>query len=147
MNKATAKPSTWTLLFKHGKQTILLFTESLTPVSAIKKELLSILQERYPSGLPGPSPLDPKSPIPSSATEIALGSLDDPLADEKTWTVLNTGATGLKETPISLGLKDGSILAFSFVNDPEEDDPEFVVEWSSYDDHYDQDPGEAMEDN
>lgn len=45
------------------------------------------------------------------------------------------------ESPRSLGLKDGSMLAFTFAKEGE--DVEFKVEWSSYDDAYGPGEGEA----
>ena len=55
----------------------------------------------------------------------------------KGWQELATGGPGIKETPKSLGLKDGSILAFSFIPEGDDDEAvEFEVEWSSYEEQY-----------
>jgi hypothetical protein len=57
----------------------------------------------------------------------------------KGWTEINTSGGGIKESPRSLGLKDGSVLAFAFTN--AEGTGEFKVEWSSYDEAYGEQPG------
>lgn len=44
---------------------------------------------------------------------------------------------GLKECPKSLGLKDGAVVAFAFLEKGDEfAEPVFRVEWSSYEDNY-----------
>ena len=62
----------------------------------------------------------------------------------KGWTELDTTSGGLKECPLSLGLKDGAIIAFAFLKEEEEfGEPVFEVEWSSYDDNYEMDDAEG----
>ncbi len=39
----------------------------------------------------------------------------------KGWDELDTGGAGIKESPGSLGLKDGSQVAFAFVDENDED--------------------------
>jgi hypothetical protein len=68
--------------------------------------------------------------------------LDDPSAEEKTWTELNTA--GL-ESPQSLSLKDNHTVAFVFLEE-EEQEPAFMVEWSSYDDYF-EDDGQGLEED
>jgi hypothetical protein len=70
---------------------------------------------------------------------VALGVLADVYEPSKGWTELDTNAGGLKESPKSLGLKDGAIVAFAFLpeGDVGEKEAEFVVEWSSYEENYD----------
>ena len=74
-----------------------------------------------------------------------MGVPVDVYEPSKGWTELATGGGGIKESPKSLGLKDGSVVAFAFVNGERDDETgaEFVVEWSSYEDQYPED--EAME--
>jgi hypothetical protein len=109
-----------TLLFKYGKYTILLFAEPLTPFSTIKSNLLTTLKERYPEGLE--TSLSPnRIKIPDSILDIVLGVPKDIYDPSKGWDELNIRGGGMKESPRSLGLKDGSQVAFAFVDENEED--------------------------
>jgi hypothetical protein len=60
--------------------------------------------------------------IPDSILDIVLGVPVDPYEPSKGWDELDTGEAGIKETPNSLGLKDGSKIAFAFVDGMEEDE-------------------------
>lgn len=138
------KATAWTLRFKHGKHTILLFAEPLTPISTIKTELLTTLKERYPDGLPT-STADAPLPIPDSINEVLLGVPIDVYEPSKGWVEMGTvGST--KDCPKSLGLKDNSVIAFAFIEGDEgEEKVQFHVEWSSYEDQYPEDIGEDEE--
>jgi len=129
MAKGDPDQSTFTLRFKHGKHTIFLFAEPNTPFPSIISELLKTLHERYPNGLPvSTSPGSFK--IPDDVLEVTLGVPADQHDISKGWTELDTGAQGgLKETPRSLGLKDGGMVAFAFDGD-EDKRTEFHVEFS-----------------
>jgi hypothetical protein len=65
----------------------------------------------------------------------------------KGWTELDTiGGGGIKECPKSLGVKDGSAIAFAFVtgDDAEEKDGDgFWVEFSNVDELYPEEDAEA----
>jgi hypothetical protein len=130
------RATAWTLRFKHGKQTVLLFAEPLTPFATIKKELIEVLHERYPAGLPVTDSKPEK--IPDNIKEVALGVLIDVYETDKGWNEIATDDSGIKESPRSLGLKDGAAIAFAFT-DGEEDNVEFKVEWSSYEEQYPED--------
>jgi len=109
-----------TLLFKYGKYTILLFAEPLMPFSTIKSNLLTTLKERYPQGLE--TSLSPnRAKLPDSILDIVLGVPKDTYDPSKGWDELNTRGAGMKESPRSLGLKDGSQIAFAFVDEDKED--------------------------
>jgi hypothetical protein len=140
--KEDIKPTAFTLRFKHGRHTVLLFAEPLTPFSTIKTDLLNILHERYPQGLPSSASPTPTK-IPTEILDMILGVPIDVYEPSKGWTELATSGGGIKESPKSLGLKDGSVVAFAFVNgeDRAEKEGEFIVEWSSYEDQY---PEEEM---
>lgn len=130
-----------TLRFKHGRLTILLFSDPLTPISTLKSELLDVLRERYPAGLPPSSTsLGTKNiEIPESIHDVAFGVPVDIYEMSKGWEELNTGgaAGGMKESPKSLGLKDGSCLAFRFAGEEEGDEDDlFSVEWPDYEELY-----------
>jgi len=52
-----------------------------------------------------------------------------------------------KDCPLSLGLKDGDFIAFAFEEERnDEDEIEFIVEWSSYDENYDMEEDEQEDD-
>ncbi|KAE9368689.1 hypothetical protein N431DRAFT_512916 [Stipitochalara longipes BDJ] len=122
--------SAFTLHFKYAKYTILLFAEPLTPFLTIKTNLLAILKERYPDGLSrSDSPTPTK--IPDSILDIVLGVPIDQYDPSKGWDELDTRGVGMKETPKSLGLKDGSKLAMAFVDDGEDKEAKelFYVEY------------------
>jgi len=127
-------PSTWTLKFKQHKTTILLHVEKTQTFTSIKTELLSALQETRPDGVLNgiPIPQDPEAVIfarqiidPDTA-ETTWESLDDDmngdLFDEKSAgkgknkTKAKT-AGGIRDCPIGAGLKDGSNVAFAFLDE------------------------------
>jgi hypothetical protein len=109
----------------------------LKPFTKIKVELLDILRERYPEGLVLSSCPNPK-PIPESINKIALGVPIDNFDPSKGWREIDTTSGDLKECPKSLGLKDGAVIAFAFLeSDDEFGEPVFEVEWSSYEDNFD----------
>lgn len=137
--KEDIESTDWTLRLKYGKYTILLFAAPLTPFTTIKNDLLTILRERYPDGLLLSSSTSPK-PIPDKINEVALGEPIDIFEPSKGWTELDTVSGGLKECPQSLGLKDGAVIAFAFLEKGEEFGEKgalFEVEWSSYEDNFD----------
>jgi len=136
-----------TLRFKHGRHTILLFAQPLTPFSSIKSDLLAVLRERYPSGIQGPPPSTDLVPIPDSILDVILGVPVDQYDMSKGWTELDTTAGGeIRESPKSLGVKDGSAIAFAFVtgDDAEERVGDgFWVEFSNVDELYPEEDAEV----
>src|SRR6516165_8054533 len=97
-----------TLIFKHSKTSVLLFSELMTSLVDLKTELLNVLKDMNPSGeFNGLS-------IPSDPEEVVFGVLRDPYDYNKGWTMLDTpeDESELMETPQGAGLKDGQILAF-----------------------------------
>lgn len=104
----------------------------MTPFSTIKSNLLATLKERYPEGLE--TSLSPKrTKIPDSILDVVLGVPKDIYDPTKGWDELNTGRGVAKESPRSLGLKDGSQIAFAIVDEDEEDKEAkdlFLVEYS-----------------
>ena len=124
-------------------------TEPLTPFSSIKTDLLAILRERYPEGLPN-SASPTKTPIPESIHEVSLAVPIDSYEPEKGWTELATNPGDIRESPRSLGLKDGALIAFAFIEGEGKNvGLEFKVEWSSYEAEYgvDGDGHDAMADD
>lgn len=112
-----------------------MLAEPTTLFSELKTELLDTLRERYPEGLS--SSQSPESiQIPDSIEEILLGVPVDSYEPSKGWVEITTDG-GVKESPKSLGLKDGCMIAFTFVEGEQGEDPaEFHVEFSSYEDQY-----------
>jgi hypothetical protein len=65
-----------------------------------------------------------------------LGVPVDVYEPSKGWVEITTDG-GIKESPKSLGLKDGSVVAFAFIDGDEGGESmEFNVEWSSYEEQY-----------
>jgi len=137
-------PSNWTLRFKSGKITILLYAEPLSTITVLKTELLSTLRERYPKGLPNSQATGEHVPIPESPQKLHLAVPVDEYDQTKGWTALvTTGVAGLRESVKNLGLKDGGCVAFTFGPAEEEDTEsdeiiarEFSVQWPTYEDAY-----------
>jgi len=137
-------PSNWTLRFKSGKITILLYAEPLSTITVLKTELLSTLRERYPKGLPNSEGTGEHIPIPESLQELYLAVLVDEYDHSKGWAdLITTGVGGLRESVKNLGLKDGGCVAFTFGPAEEEEDGsdeiiarEFTVQWPTYEDAY-----------
>ena len=132
------KATAWTLRFKNGKHTIFLLAEPLTPFTALKTELLATLRERHPAGLSSSNSTE-SLPIPDSIHEVLLGVPVDTYEPSKGWVEITTDGS-IKESPKSLGLKDGSMIAFAFIEgEGGEETVEFHVEFSSYEDQYPED--------
>jgi len=134
---------TWTLRFKHAQTTILLHAEERTSLTDLKSDLLTALRETLPdqtlngTSLPDdPSDillakaLDP-SDLNSGWESIEASDAADILDDEPAPTKsrgkgkAKARGNGSRETPASVGLKDGSAVAFRFrgaADDGGEDD-------------------------
>jgi hypothetical protein len=117
--------------FKHGIHTIYLFVDSLGPVSEVNKDLRELLQDRYPDGLKISLDSPDKTPIPSKDVAIAYAVLNVPNDPTRGWKRLNI-ADEKKTTASKAGLKDNGIVAFTFVED-EDDEPVFLVDWPKED--------------
>jgi hypothetical protein len=135
-------PLTWTLRFKHGKTTVLLYVDPLHTFSTIKSHLYTALQE---TGLQSPdtkqeiplpdSPSDIQLGVPVNPSEphrgFQLGEWEYPALDEDGGEVDGKGkgkmkgkgkkdnaAPGnVKDCPKGAGLKDGAVLAFRWRGD------------------------------
>ncbi|QSZ36381.1 hypothetical protein DSL72_006257 [Monilinia vaccinii-corymbosi] len=139
-----------TLLFKHTSHTILLLLTPHQTFTQIQALLLTILQERYPSGLtPMPSsPSQSKIPLPTHSHQISLALPKDAQDPQRGgWTELDNG---VGDTPSALGLKDGAILAFRFLRGEEEEEEGadegergFEVRWPSYEEMYGEGVGDG----
>ena len=108
-------------------------------MSEVTKELIGLLQERYPAGLS--TSLEPPklTEIPSDP-KLAYGILNVANDPSKGWKRIQAGQDEVN-SPTKCGLKNNSIVAFTFVLDPDEDDVIFEVEWPREDDElYEQAP-------
>lgn len=114
--------------FKHGIHTIYLFVDTMDSMAAVGKELRALLRDRYPEGLT--TSLDPPKttlvPDEDSHPNMAYAVLSVPNDPTRGWKQLkyddettNAGAAGLKPN---------GIVAFAFLQNPD-DEPTFEVEW------------------
>lgn len=102
-------------------------------MSEVTKELVELLRERYPGGLTT-TIAPPKTTTVPSDPQIAYGVLNVPNDPSRGWKKLRTGDDD-SSTPAKCGLKNNSIVAFTFISDPDEDDEVlFEVEWPKDDD-------------
>ncbi|KAF5672518.1 hypothetical protein FHETE_3652 [Fusarium heterosporum] len=115
--------------FKHGIHTIYLFIDALAPFSNVTAELLTVLSERYPHGLT--TSISPfRTTTVNADSTLAYGALKVPNDPSAGWVKLKTGNG--ESTPTKLGLKNNSLIAFTVLDD-EDDEPEFEVEWPKED--------------
>lgn len=118
--------------FRHGIHTIYLFIDPTEPFSSVSTELVSLLKERYPNGLT--STLDPEKVTPvGEAAQLVYAVLAVPNDPSRGWKKLSIG-DDQEKTPSKAGLKDNSVVAFTFAADGQADDADFDVEWPKDDD-------------
>ncbi|KAI0853456.1 hypothetical protein F5Y00DRAFT_224714 [Daldinia vernicosa] len=120
------------LRFKHGIHTIFLFVDPSRPFGSIAEDLLEALRARYPSGLTTSLSSPDKTELPNDHLQIKFASPKIPTDLSQGWNPLEVGE---KDTPVSKGIKDNSILAFAFCpEDADEDyEPDFTVDFPSFD--------------
>jgi hypothetical protein len=105
-------PQPWTIRLKHHKTTLLIHCSALTTLKSIKQTLLHALSERQTDGtLNGHQ-------IPKDISDVRLAKPVDPLDIEQGWEEVSPSLAK------GVGLKDGGVLAFRFVDDDDkaEDD-------------------------
>jgi hypothetical protein len=103
-------PEPWTIRLKHHKTTILLHISPLTTLTSIKQDLLKGLSERQTDGLLN------GHKIPTEITEIRFAKPKDPLDIEQGWEEISDEPDEIAK---GVGLKDGGVLAFRFVEEAE----------------------------
>ncbi|KAM0498880.1 hypothetical protein ACHAO3_005741 [Verticillium nonalfalfae] len=130
----------YSIRFKYGVHTILLFVDSLQSFSAINKSLLEVLRERFPDGLKISPTLTDVTPVPTSDDVRIVYGLPNNVNDlGQGWKVLRIDDD---DKPVSKGLKDNIPVAFAFLADGEElDDAQFLVDVPTLDDEYEDELG------
>lgn len=125
------------MIFCYKHIQILVLESPLTTLSALRIELLEILHNRYPAGLPRTLPdvehLSEYSntrlkKLPESAGDIEFAKLvtDNETGHQHWESLQNEEETGGREVSLkSLGLKDESKIAFRFYDKEDEEE-----EWS-----------------
>ena len=125
------------LRLKHGIHTINIFADAQAPMSEVTKELLELLGERYPEGLTT-AIAPPKTMAIPSNLKVAYGVLNVANDPSRGWKRVKRSEDE-SATPTACGLKNNSIVAFTFVSNLEDEDVLFEVEWPKDDDEmYDQ---------
>lgn len=107
--------------FKNGRHTILLFVDPMATFSQVQQELLDVLRERYPDGLP-------TSQLPSEASQIKFAVLKNKTDPTQGWKPLDLASD---DHPADKGFQDNMVVAFAIAADGE-DDVDFEVEFPSY---------------
>ncbi|KAG7140759.1 hypothetical protein HYQ45_002476 [Verticillium longisporum] len=130
----------YSIRFKYGVHTILLFVDSLQSFSAINKSLLEVLRERFPNGLKISPALSDVTPVPTSDDVRIVYGLPNNVNDlSQGWKILRIDDD---DKPVSKGLKDNIPVAFAFLADGEElDDAQFLVDVPTLDDEYEDELG------
>lgn len=117
---------------KHGIHTIYLFVDASDSMRAVNDELLLLLRERYPGGLIKSLDAPDTTPIPAENDNvtIAYAVLTIPNDPTRGWKRLRINDEEVI-TAAKAGLKDNGIVAFTFVpvDEDEDEDPLFEVEW------------------
>ncbi|KAG5918062.1 hypothetical protein E4U42_007011 [Claviceps africana] len=96
-------------------------------MSRVSEELIGILKDRYSEGLTTSISPPKTTPLPSEPV-LAYGTLKVPNDPSKGWKRVDTGEDDVN-SPTECGFKNNSIVAFSFVTDPADDDVVFEVQW------------------
>ena len=153
MAPTSALPTTFTLRFKNHKSTTFLHADPQQSFDSLREDLLRALKDTHPDGTINGHPLPPKSSHillarPNDLQNIDKGftSVTDKVGDIITGNE-NVGRKKagqpelkLKEaTPKAAGLRDGSVVAYKFRTDLDDDyDPALDEDWDvmmpSYDD-------------
>lgn len=108
-----------TLRLKNSFYTIFILIQPETTLYEITQSLLNALRESYPTGLPvDPRVIQPNAPtipLPQNNNEIRLGIPKDLHNLSQGFAEIHTDSgEEISQDAKSLGIKDGSILAFAF---------------------------------
>ncbi|KAF9872580.1 hypothetical protein CkaCkLH20_10077 [Colletotrichum karsti] len=125
----------YSIRFKYGVHTILMFIDSQQKFSEITTSLLDVLRDRFPDGLAIKQGSPETTDIPEGDVELAYALPVNANDLSQGWKNIKVKSS---DTPIGKGLRDGCPVAFSF----DLDEPEFLVEIPSLDDDVEEE--EAM---
>ncbi|KAK1998076.1 hypothetical protein LX36DRAFT_634969 [Colletotrichum falcatum] len=118
--------------FKYGAHTILMFVDGQQKFSEITASLLEVLRDRFPDGLTISHTSPKTTALPEGDVQLAY-ALPVNAAD------LTQGWKNIKaeddDTPLIKGLKDNCVVALSF----DADAPEFLVDVPSLDEEMEDD--------
>ncbi|KAM0329484.1 hypothetical protein ACHAQA_004793 [Verticillium albo-atrum] len=130
----------YSIRFKHGVHTILLFVDSLQSFAAINTSLLEVLRERFPGGLTVSNTSTEVTPVPTSDdVRIAYGLPRNVNDLSQGWKALRIDED---DKPVSKGLRDNVPVAFVFLADGEEpEDVDFIVDVPTLDEEYEDEMG------
>ncbi|KAF6843703.1 hypothetical protein CMUS01_01810 [Colletotrichum musicola] len=124
----------YSVRFKYGAHTVLMFVDSQQSFSKISASLLEVLRDRFSDGLT----INHTSP---ETTAVPDDDLPLAFALPVNANDLTQGWKNIKakpdDTPVGKGLRDGCAVAISF----DVDEPEFVVDVPSLDDDLDDEEG------
>ncbi|KAK1959923.1 hypothetical protein LY78DRAFT_342813 [Colletotrichum sublineola] len=120
--------------FKYGAHTILMFVDGQQKFSEITTSLLEVLRDRFPNGLTISHTSSETIPLPEGDVQLAY-ALPVNAAD------LTQGWKNIKaddgDTPLVKGWKDNCVVAFSF----DAEAPEFLVDVPNLDEEMEDEEG------
>ncbi|KAF4124842.1 hypothetical protein GMORB2_3681 [Geosmithia morbida] len=114
--------------FKYGIHTIYLFVDLMGTMATVGKDLRELLRDRYPEGLTKSFVTLEKTPVPDEASKpnMAYAVLNVSNDPTRGWKRLQYDDD--ETTPANSELKQNGIVAFTFLDDPN-DEAVFDVEW------------------
>ncbi|KAI8198194.1 hypothetical protein KHU50_008894 [Colletotrichum sp. SAR 10_65] len=124
----------YSVRFKYGTHTILLFVDSQQTFSEITTTLLEILRDRFPDGLTINHTSPETTPLPDGDVELAYALPVNANDLTQGWKNIKVKDN---DTPVAKGLRDNCTVAFSF----DVDEPEFVVDVPSLDEDIEEEEG------
>ncbi|KAL0935728.1 uncharacterized protein CTRU02_210319 [Colletotrichum truncatum] len=124
----------YSLRFKYGAHTILMFVDSQQNFSEITTSLLEVLRDRFPDGLTISHTSPETTALPDGDVQLAYALPVNANDLTQGWKNIKVKSD---DTPVGRGLRDGCAVAFSF----DVDEPEFVVDVPSLDDDLEEEEG------
>ncbi|OHF01659.1 hypothetical protein CORC01_03149 [Colletotrichum orchidophilum] len=120
--------------FKYGAHTILMFVDGQQQFSEITASLLEVLRDRFPDGLTINHTSPETTAVPEGDVRLAFALPVNAADLTQGWKSIKVSDSDI---PVAKGFKDNCIVAFSF--DP--DEPEFLVDIPTLDDELEDEEG------
>ncbi|KAK1569786.1 uncharacterized protein LY79DRAFT_571225 [Colletotrichum navitas] len=120
--------------FKYGAHTILMFVDGQQKFSEITTSLLEVLRDRFPNGLTISHTSSKTIALPEGDVQLAYALPVNAADLTQGWKNIKADD---KDTPLVKGLKDNCVVAFSF----DADAPEFLVDVPSLDEEMEDEEG------